>query len=99
MGDFNSHINQITGNRDTVLMCVRIREDADGKVTIIQNGYIPFYIYTSLDHKSYVTISLDPDWNGGREDLHRQEKIAGRIADEIGDKITPFKPEDDEKGC
>lgn len=91
MGDFNSHINQITGNRDSVLMCLELIRDDEGRVMIGKEGYIPFYIYTSLDKNSYVTISLDPDWNGGRTDLYKQDAIRTRIADEIGPLIQPFR--------
>ncbi|MBQ6873063.1 MAG: CapA family protein [Clostridia bacterium] len=92
MGDFNAHINQIPGNRDTVLMRIRLQRNSDGKVVLTENNYIPFYTYTSYKGNPYVTISLDPEFNGGKTTLHNQEKFAARIKAQIGDKIEVYSP-------
>lgn len=92
MGDFNSHIHQIQGNRDSVLMCIKLHRNENGEVELCHSGYIPFYIYTSYGKKPYVTMPMDPDWNGGLDDLYKQDKIRSRIAEEVGEDAELFKP-------
>lgn len=90
MGDFNAHINQVPGNRDTVLMRIRLKRGDDGRIVLAENNYIPFYTYTSFKGNPYVTVSLDPKFNGGITNLHNQQKFADRIGKQIGDKIEAY---------
>jgi hypothetical protein len=89
MGDFNAHINQIAGNRDSVLMRIHLTRDEDGTVKLVENNYIPFYTYTSLNKVGYVTVPLNSTLNGGLS-LYRGTKFYQRIVSEIGSKITEF---------
>ncbi len=91
LGDFNSHLNQIEGNRDTLIMRLKLIKNKSGKIEIAENNYIPVYIYTKYKGKPYVSIPLNPDVNGNLTDLYNQKEFAERIAKEAGGKIKEYK--------
>ncbi|MBQ3904078.1 MAG: CapA family protein [Eubacterium sp.] len=91
LGDFNSHLNQIEGNRDTLIMRLKLIKNNGGKIEIAENNYIPVYIYTKYKGKPYVSIPLNPDINGNITDLYNQMEFAERIAEEAGGKIKEYK--------
>ena len=91
LGDFNSHLNQIEGNRDTLIMRLKLIKNKGGKIEIAENNYIPVYIYTKYKGKPYVSIPLNPDVNGNLTDLYNQKEFAERIANEAGGKIKEYK--------
>ena len=91
LGDFNSHLNQIEGNRDTLITRLKLIKNKGGKIEIAENNYIPVYIYTKYKGKPYVSIPLNPDVNGNLTDLYNQKEFAERIAKEAGEKIKEYK--------
>ncbi len=90
MGDFSSHINQIEGNRDTLIMRIKIKRDKSGKIVTLENNYIPVYIYTEYKGKPFVSMPLQPEFNGGLTDLSHKEKYLSRIKNEVGEDISIF---------
>ena len=94
MGDFSSHINQIEGNRDTIIMRLAIRRNAKGRIDITDSDYIPVYIYTKYGGKPFVSMPLTPAFNGNKTDLPHQKKYTQRIAKEIGSNIKEYKNEE-----
>lgn len=91
LGDFHSSINQIPGNRDSIVVRIHLKRNILGKVILEENGYIPCYTFTNYRGKSYVTMPLDPGFNGGIE-LKKYEKFHSRIVSEVGDGISEYLP-------
>lgn len=92
LGDFHSSINQVAGNRDSVILRIRLQRDENGTVRLVENGYIPCYTYTEYEGMYYVTIPLDPSLNGGIA-LKKYDKFHTRILSEIGDGIEEYLPQ------
>lgn len=92
VGDFQSSINQIAGNRDSVILRVRLERDSSGQVVLAEDSYIPCYTRTRYDGKYYVTIPLNENLNGGIRIKH-QEKFRDRIAGEIGPELAEYLPD------
>ena len=90
MGDFSSHINQIEGNRDTLIMRIKIKRDKNGKIVTLENNYIPVYIYTEYNGKPFVSMPLQPEFNGGQTELKHKDKYLSRIKNEAGEDISIF---------
>lgn len=91
LGDFNSSINQIAGNRDSVILRIRLEKNEDGKIELAENGYIPCYTYTEYEDMKYVTVPLNQELNGNAE-VKNYEKFRKRIAGEVGDKLPEYRP-------
>ncbi len=92
VGDFQSSINQIAGNRDSVILRIRLERDSSGEVVLAEDSYIPCYTRTRYDGKYYVTIPLNESLNGGIQIKH-QEKFRDRIAGEVGAELAEYQPE------
>ncbi len=90
-GDFSSHINQVKGNRDTLIMRVKLKRDENGSVIIAENNYIPVYIYSEYHGKPFVSMPLQPSFNGGLTDLSNREAFIKRIKTEVGEAITAYE--------
>lgn len=89
LGDFHSSVNQIAGNRDSIILRIRLKRNEAGEIELVENGYIPCYTYTEYNGMDYVTMPLDPAWNGGIE-LKKYEKFHSRIEEEVGSLLTEY---------
>lgn len=92
LGDFNSSVNQIPGNRDSVILRIGLAKTGSGEVELTENAYIPCYTYSKYEDMHYVTVPLKQELNGGAE-LKNYEKFRSRIAREVGDKLPEYEPE------
>ena len=89
LGDFHSSINQIPGNRDSVILRIRLKRNESGQVELAENAYIPCYTFSEYDQKYFTVMPLNPDLNGGIE-LEKYEKFHSRILREVGDGIPEY---------
>lgn len=89
LGDFQSSILQIEGNRDSVILRIRLTKNADGQAELSENNYIPCYNYTEYEDRDYPVIPLNPDLNGNME-TPNMEKFRSRIAKSVGDKMEEY---------
>ena len=90
LGDYNTSINQISGNRDSVIMRLELERDEDGNVVLADNTYIPCYTYTHYKGGHYVTIPMNKNLNGGLTDLYKYKKIRRRIKRAIGKEVSEY---------
>lgn len=79
VGDFQTATDQIVGNRDSVIVRIRLKRDEEGNVKLVQNGYIPCYTYTKYKGNRYVTVAIKSS-----NDAYK------RIVKNIGGKIEPY---------
>ena len=94
MGDYNTSINQMAGNRDSVIMRLELTKDEDGVVELTDHSYIPCYTYTHYEGAHYVTIPMNKKLNGGLTGLYKYKKIRRRIKNAIGDEIKEYTVEE-----
>ena len=84
LGDFQASIEQIEGNRDSVILNLELRKDAEGNVEIVDENYIPCYTFTEFENDYYVTVPLQEE---NRELFSNYDEIVTRISDIVGTKI------------
>ncbi len=89
LGDFQSSIDQITGNRDCAILRIRLKRTRDGDIVLQDNQYIACHTYTKKNGKYYVTIPLEPSLNGGQT-LNNYTNAHKRIVNAIGDGIEEY---------
>jgi poly-gamma-glutamate synthesis protein (capsule biosynthesis protein) len=89
LGDFQSSIDQVEGNRDSVILRIRLKRDEQGNISLTENSYIPCYTETQYQEKYFYTIPLDPAFNGG-EKLSDYEEIHDRITEAVGTEISEY---------
>ncbi|MCD7744604.1 MAG: CapA family protein [Lachnospiraceae bacterium] len=89
LGDFQSSILQMAGNRDSVILRIRLTRNEDGTISLAENNYIPCYNYTEYNGHNYPVIPLNLDLNGGIE-TKKMSKFRTRIAETVGDKIEEY---------
>lgn len=86
VGDFVSSINQIEGNRDSVILRIRLEKDEEGNVKLVENNYIACYICSNYHGKLYCPVPLRPSLNGNKK-LRNYKSILERINKSVGDGI------------
>ena len=91
IGDFNSYINQVEGNLDSVLVRIRLHRTKDGRVILAENAYIPCHIYRKYGDERYVTMPMDAALNGGA-DMPGVKTICARIAGQVGGGLERYVP-------
>ena len=84
LGDFQSSIEQIEGNRDSAILRICLKRNADGTVSLASNRYIPCYTYTEYGGDYYVTVPVT-------ESLSDYSEIHQRIVDAIGTQIEEYR--------
>lgn len=89
LGDFQASIEQITGNRDSVILRISLERDKDGNVVLKDNAYIPCYTLTEYEGMDFYTIMVSPELNGGVE-LDSFEKIRQRISKSVGAELPVY---------
>lgn len=88
-GNYQSIMNQVTGNRDSVLLRIRLKKNWLGKVELVDNKYIPCYAYKNIDGHHWAPVALTEKMNSKVEKKNRK-KIYNRIVKTMGDKIEVF---------
>lgn len=83
LGDFSTSLNQIKGNRDSVILRLDLVRDENGEVQLKKDSYYPCYTYTKLDGKYYVTVCTDD-----MEDRKLAARVEKRIRKATGDEIS-----------
>ena len=89
IGDFNASISQLPGNRDSILLRIRLQRAEDGSIELTENTYIPFTTYTKYENTRYPTIALNKNLNGGLE-LKNYDKFRERIQKQVGNLLPEY---------
>ncbi len=88
IGNFHARMNQIPGNRDSVIVRIRLKKENDN-VVLEENGYIPFYTYSKLNDSYLPPVSLIRNHHEGIVRKGRKNKIE-RISAAIGNDVDMF---------
>ena len=86
-GNFQAFMNQIPGNRDSVMVRIHLKKQEDGSIILTENNYIPFHTF-----KEYKGCNWTPLPVGGKYGkllkVSGKDRFRVRIIEAIGDKIT-----------
>ena len=84
VGNFQAKMNQIPGNRDSLLVYLELKKDESGKVEISENSYIPFHCYTNVEDCLWAPVPLNKRYNTSPRS---SKKIHDRIVEAVGNKV------------
>ena len=63
VGNFQAVMNQVDGNRESIIVKIGIEKDRKGTVKIVENEYIPCYCYSNCDGACWSTVPLPKEYN------------------------------------
>ncbi len=86
VGNFQSVMNQIVGNRDCVIMRLRLTRAADGHIVLAENNYIPCYTYTTCGNSRWAPVAVSQQFNPSAKKKNRKSTY-DRIVSAMGDGI------------
>ena len=85
-GNFQAYMNQIPGNRDSVMIRIRLKKNEDGKIILEENNYIPFHTFKELNGCYLAPLSVGKKYNLEVK-TPGKSKYYNRIREAVGDKI------------
>lgn len=85
-GNYQAVMNQVEGNRESIVVRLTLKRDASGSVVIDKNQYIPTYAYRHCGRSNWAPVAVTNVYNKGAVKL-RRGKILDRIHATIGDKV------------
>ena len=89
IGNYQAVMNQVKGNRDSLVVRIRLKRDEAGKVILEENNYIPCFCYRNADGCNWEPVSVSDNYNQGVT-KDRQKWIYKRIVKRTGKKIKPL---------
>lgn len=85
-GNFQAFMNQIPGNRDSVMVRIRLNKNEDGKVVLTENGYIPYHTYKLVENCFLAPMAASKVYDKHLKVMGRN-RYYNRISTAIGEKI------------
>ena len=89
IGNFQAVMNQVKGNRDSVILRIRLQKDALGNVVLAENNYIPCYTYTQFENSNWAPVALSKQFHANLKKKNQKSSL-GRIVSTMGDQIQPL---------
>lgn len=84
IGNFQAVMDQVEGNRDSVMVRIKIGRGEDGSPVLRENGYIPFHCFTRARGSRWAPVAQTDSYNiKGKKD----RKAMARIEQAIGGRI------------
>lgn len=88
-GNFQAYMNQVEGNRDSIIVRIHLRRDELGKIQMIENDYIPCHTYTTIGDYHLVPVCVSERYNTGVQKASR-EKHYNYLLNVVGEKVNPL---------
>lgn len=88
-GNFQSIMNQIPENRDSVIVRIKLTKDDQGNIILDENGYIPCHTYRKHKNSNWIPLALCDRYYLNIKKKNRIEFL-DRIKSTIGDKIEIY---------
>ena len=88
IGNFQAVMNQIPGNRESVIIRIKIVRTEDKKIVLKDNNYIPCYCYTNCEGCCWATVPLSEKYNNS---IKKGRKYYKNVVNAVGDKIESIK--------
>ena len=89
VGNFQAVLNHVEGNRDSVLMRIRLKKDETGRVYLAENHYIPCHTYMKRDGHPWTPVAVSERFNVDVKKDSRK-KFYRKIVKTVGKKIDPM---------
>ena len=86
VGNFQSIMNQVEGNRDSVILKIVLKKRWGGNVILEENSFIPFYTYSEIEGCRWAPVPLVMKYDFGIKRINRKE-YRDRIYKAMGNKI------------
>ena len=90
IGNFLAVMRQVTGNRDSIMLRVRLKRDKTGRVRLWENTYIPFYCYDENKGCPWAPVALSEGLNK-KANKKSLDTIYNRIVESVGTDIEAYK--------
>ena len=88
-GNFQAYMNQIPGNRDSVMVRIRLNKDEQGKVVLAENKYIPYHVYKEINGH-YLTPMVVTTKTDHGVTVPFRKKHFDRILEAVGDQVEVY---------
>lgn len=85
-GNFQAFMNQIPGNRDSIMVRIRLQRDENGKIVLTENGYIPYHTYKLVKKCFLAPMATSKVYDKHLKVMGRN-RYYDRISAAVGDKI------------
>lgn len=85
-GNFQAYMNQIPGNRDSVLVRIRLQKKENGQIVLAENNYIPFHTFKETDGCYLTPLSVSKEHRQNVK-VPSRNKYYARIKEAVGNKI------------
>lgn len=89
VGNFQAVMNQVQGNRESVLVRICLRRDAFGKVRLMNNHYIPCHTYRNIGKSNWAPVAVSDAYNTSLNKIRKHE-FYSYITSTIGSKISIY---------
>lgn len=89
IGNFQANMNQVPGNRDSVIIRICLKKDENGNVYLSENNYIPCHTYTNFEEFYLTPVAVSRKFNKIVKKKNGKT-FHNRIVDAIGGKIEEF---------
>lgn len=85
IGNFQSVMNQVEGNRDSVIIRIELEKGKAGKITLKKNEHIPCYCYTNCEGACWATVPLTGEYNtSGKKNISSVRRIQKALGEKAG---------------
>lgn len=88
-GNFQSVMNQIPENRDSVIVKIKLKKAEEGTVILDDNCYIPCHTYRQCKNCNWIPMALCGEYDPKLKKVYRLDYLK-RIEKTIGDKIKTY---------
>lgn len=85
-GNFQSIMNQIPENRDSVIVRIRLTKDENG-IKLVENGYHPCHTFKNCRGNNWTPMVLQGEFGTNFKNKYKQDFIK-RIKETIGDQVS-----------
>lgn len=89
-GNFQAIMNQVPGNRDSLIMRIRLKRTKNGSIELIENNYIPCYTYTECEGGHWTPVAMGKKLNSKVKKKNRKA-LHDRIVNAVGNKIEEYQ--------
>lgn len=90
VGNFQTVMDQIPGNRDSLMVRIVLERDGTGRAVLKENGYVPFSCYSKLDGKRWAPVCVS---NAYHSEYLRPNRATfeKRIEKAVGPGVKPYR--------
>lgn len=85
-GNFHAFMNQIPGNRDSIMVRIRLKRNQQGQVILAENNYIPYHTFKEKDGCYLVPLATSKKFDKHIK-VPGRSKYFDRIKDVVGSKV------------